>query len=660
MNSYLHSLTVLVFFMVIAPHGQAETVTADVVVYGGTAGGAMAAIAAANTGAKVVLVEPMQHIGGMVTGGLGATDFGKKMVIGGMARGFFARMGPHYGEMIAWFFEPHVAEVTMNDWLREAGVTVRLGERAEAVEKDGARIISFATQQNTYAAKVFVDASYEGDLMARAGVSYTVGREGRVAYGETLAGVRAHMPYHQFEKAVSAYDDSGNLIPLVQDAGPGEIGSGDEKVQAYNFRMCLSDDPENRVPIPKPTAYDPARYEILRRFLAVNPGVALKEMLGISRMPNHKTDINNKGPISTDHIGANWDYPDADYDRRAEIWEDHKQYVLGLVYFLANDSSVPAALQAEVNTWGLARDEFVDNDYWPYQLYVREARRMRGDYVMTESDILERQTQPDSVGMGSYNIDSHNVQRYATPEGNVLNEGDVEIGVPPYEIPYRVLLPKRGECTNLLVSSCLSATHVAYGTLRMEPQYMILGQAAGIAAVLASKKNTAVQDVDIDALQERLRAGEAVLSLKDAPAPYLSSKKMDGIVVDDAHADKHGPWSTSASVGPYVDFGYLHDQETRGPEVNVTFNAALKDPGRYEVRFYYTAHPNRASNVPITVVCGNKEFNITLDERTHGENEGYTVLGTFDFPINVARVRVDTNGTDGYVIADAVQWILVN
>ncbi len=486
----------------------------DVVVYGGTAGGTVAAIAAANEGLRVALLEPRRHIGGMVSGGLGRTDYGNKAVIGGMSREFFERVGAEYGDEVAWFFEPHVAEQVFRDWLAEAGVDVFFEHRVDTVAKSGTRIAHIQMENGAaFAAKVFIDASYEGDLLPRAGISYTWGREGRDAYGESLAGRREHSKYHQFPHPVSPYDEDGNLLPLVYGGDPGKPGEGDKKVQSYNFRLCLTDDKGNQAPFPRPPGYDPKRFEILKRYLATVPDLELGKILSIGRMPKHKTDINNNGPVSTDYIGGSWDYPEADYKRRAEIWEAHKLYTQGFLYFLAHDPSVPASLQAAMNEWGLAKDEFVDTDHWPHQLYIREARRMIGQYVQVQADLQTRRTKPDSIGMGSYNSDSHHVQRIPTPDGAVVNEGDMQVPVSPYEIPYRVLVPKADECANLLVAACVSASHVAYSSMRMEPQYMIMGHAAGVAAAMATRGEVPVGEIDVAQLQARLREQKQTLSL---------------------------------------------------------------------------------------------------------------------------------------------------
>ena len=357
--------------------------------------------------------------------------------------------------------------------------------------------------------------------MAQAGVDFTWGREGVEQYGESLAGVRPKDRYHQFDFPVAAYDKEGpdqQLLPEVQTEPRGEIGAADRKVQAYNFRMILTDNPDNRIPFAKPAGYDPYRFELAARWLqgfVSHHGRAprMDEILLPARIAgDRKWDFNNRGAFSTDYIGKSWEYPNASYARRAEIWKDHRRYTEELFYFLTTDPRVPRETQAEMARFGLAKDEFVDNGHWPYQLYVREARRMVGDYVVTQKDIQTELTKPDVIGMGSYNSDSHNVQRYVQPDGTAQNEGNMEVGVKPYQIPYRVLLPKRAQAVNLLVPVCFSASHVSYSTLRMEPQYMIIGQAAGVAAKMAIESRKAVQEIDTAALTERLRALGAVFT----------------------------------------------------------------------------------------------------------------------------------------------------
>jgi hypothetical protein len=506
----------------------------DVVVYGGTAGGVIAAVSAAREGLKTALIEPGHHLGGMVSGGLSDTDYGKKEVIGGYALEFYARVAQHYqlsryGVPVAWYHEPHVAENIFRQMLREAHVTVfenhRLREK-NGVRKEGAKLLEIELDNgDTFAADIFMDSSYEGDLMAQAGISYTYGREGAAQYDESLAGVRGKTPYHQFLVNISPYDDQHRLLPEISSEKLLPPGSPDKKVQSYNFRMCLSEVPENMIPFPKPEGYDPHRYELLARLIAARTQTegkvpSIGTFLKIDPIPNGKADINNNGAFSTDYIGGSYDYPEGDYRTRARVWKAHRDYQAGLFYFLANDPKVPEVLRNQVNHWGLAKDEFVDTDHWPNQLYIREARRMIGDYVVIQKDLQTELAKPDVIGMGSYNSDSHNLQRIVDADGFVRNEGDMQVATKPYQIPYRVMLPKRTEAGNLLVPVCFSASHVAYSSLRMEPQYMIIGQAAGVAAKLAIANRKAVQEIDTAALSARLKKQGAVFEY--VPTPQIS------------------------------------------------------------------------------------------------------------------------------------------
>ena len=491
----------------------------DVVVYGGTAGGVITAVAAAREGLNVALLEPGKHLGGMVSGGLGWTDYGRKEVIGGYSLEFFEHVGRKYGRPVEWHFEPHVAETVFGELVKDARVRVFLDHRLRektGVRKAGARLSDIQMENGAaFRAKVFADATYEGDLMAQAGVSYTWGREGSSEYNESLAGVREHTPLHQFRAQVSPLDPAGKLLPEIMPRTADPIGAADRRVQAYNFRLCMTK-ADTRVPWPRPAGYQPARYELLARYLPafeaqLGRPLAINDVMKADVLQNGKTDTNNNGAFSTDYIGGSYDYPNADYATRARIRQAHVDYIQGFLYFLVTDGRVPAALSSEMKQWGLCRDEFVDADNWPYQLYVREARRMVGEYVMSQKDIQTELTKPDPIGMGSYNSDSHNVQRRPTADGTAVeNEGDMQVRVSPYQIPYRVMLPKRTQATNLLVPVCFSATHVAYSTLRMEPQYMIIGQAAGVAAKMAIDRNVAVQDVDAAALGAKLKAQRAV------------------------------------------------------------------------------------------------------------------------------------------------------
>jgi hypothetical protein len=511
----------------------------DLVVYGGTAGGVVTAIAAAREGASVALLEPRDHLGGMVSGGLGWTDFGKKEVIGGYALEFYERAGKKYGAPIQWYLEPHVAEAIFKEWVAEAGVKVfyrhRLVEKT-GVSRDGTRVTAIRMENGaSFLGKVFADATYEGDLMAQAGVTYTFGREGTAQYGESLAGVRDRTPLHQFQVSVPARDDTGRLLPEISGEPRAASGSPDSKLQAYNFRVCMTERADNRVPLPKPVNYSASRFTLLAKMLAAMDAIkreaalapeaqaqkgdprgrlkqpwSLWDVMKPDPIPNGKTDTNNNGAFSTDYIGGNYAYADGDYATRARIWQDHIDYVQGFLYFLQQDPQVPAALHAAMASWGLCKDEFVDTNHWPHQLYVREARRMVGEFVVSQKDIQTDLIKPDVIGMGSYNSDSHNIQRLVNAEGFAENEGDMQVSVTPYQIPYRVILPKRAEATNLLVPVAFSASHVAYSTLRMEPQYMIIGQAAGVAAKMAIDANIPVQAVSPAALQAKLRSQRAV------------------------------------------------------------------------------------------------------------------------------------------------------
>ena len=507
-----------------AATGADEHARFDLVVYGGTAGGVITAVSGAREGLNVALVEPEKHLGGMVSGGLGWTDFGRKEVIGGYALEFFERVGRKYGRPIEWHFEPHVAEAVFNELVKEAGVRVFLDHRLReksGVRKAGLRVSEILMENGaTFRAAVFADATYEGDLMAQAGVSYTWGREGAQEYNESLAGVREHTPLHQFRARVSPLNAAGQLLPEITPRSSDPVGAADKRVQAYNFRLCMTSVADNRVTWPKPLGYDAARYEVLARYLPalqaqLGRPLAMDAVMKADVVQNGKTDTNNNGAFSTDYIGGSYQYPNGDYATRARIRRAHIDYIQGFLYFLATDRRVPAALAAEMKEWGLCRDEFVDADHWPYQLYVREARRMVGEYVMSQKDVQTELAKPDPIGMGSYNSDSHNVQRRPDADGTAVeNEGDMQVRVSPYQIPYRLMLPKRSQATNLLVPVCFSATHVAYSTLRMEPQYMIIGHAAGIAAKMAIESRVTVQDVDTSALAATLKSQRAVFDVR--------------------------------------------------------------------------------------------------------------------------------------------------
>lgn len=641
----------------------------DVVVYGGTSAGVIAAVQAKRDGLSVVIVGPDVHLGGLSSGGLGATDSGDKAVIGGLSRDFYDRLGDHYGrDGAAWTFEPHVAEALFEAFVAEHGIPVFRGrwlDREGGVAMDGQRIVSVTMLDgSTFRGRVFIDATYEGDLMAAAGVTYTVGRESNETYSETLNGVAMHQDrYHQFAVPVDPYmvpgDPSSGLLPGVSAGPPGIDGRGDDRIQAYCFRMCLTRIEANRVPFPRPDGYDPACYELLLRTILAGANRHGAGFFSTHAMPNGKTDSNNAGPFSTDHIGANYDYPDGSYVERAAIIEDHRRYQQGLMYFLANDPRVPAELREEVGRWGLAKDEFVDHGHWPHQLYIREARRMVGEFVVTERHVRRDMPTPRPIGMGSYNMDSHHVQRYVTAEGHVRNEGDVQVSPGgPYPIDYGAIVPRRGECENLLVPVCVSASHIAFGSIRMEPVFMILGQSAAQAAKLAIEDGVAVQDVDYGRLEQAMLDAGQVLR---APSRGVDPDSLSGHVIDDEDAEFSGAWTRSHATPGFVYRGYRHDGDARDGESAAVFYLGGLDPGRYEVRLAYTATPNRSSRTRVIVSERGGATIVFVDQRAEPMIDGtFVSLGVFEFSRwYPASVMVTNEGADGYVIADAVQWVPV-
>ncbi len=518
---------------------------ADVIIYGGTSAAVIAGIEVARSGKSVIIVSPDKHLGGLTSGGLGYTDTGDKSVIGGLAREFYHKIWAYYDQDEAWkwqkkseygnkgqgtpaidgnnrtmwIFEPHVAEKVFEDFIRDHKIKVYRDEwldRDKGVTSRNKEIISISTLSGKiFHGKIFIDATYEGDLMAASNVKYTVGREACSMYNEKWNGVQNGVYHHghYFKTKIDPYVVPGKaesgLLPFIS---PGKIEancSGDKKIQAYCYRLCMSNHKENLRPFEKPENYDPNRYELLARVFASGWNEWFSKF---DVIPNKKTDTNNHGPFSSDYIGMNYDYPEASYERRKEIIEDHKNYQMGLLYFVSHDRRVPEKIRQQMQSWGLAKDEFVDNNNWPHQLYIREARRMKGVYVTTENDVIGKNVVPDPIGMGSYTMDSHNVQRFVTDEGFVQNEGDVGVHPgKPYQISYGSIIPKKEECVNLIVPVCVSASHIAYGSIRMEPVFMILGQSSGTAAVLAIDNQIPVQDVPYNQLKRILLSKGQVL-----------------------------------------------------------------------------------------------------------------------------------------------------
>lgn len=674
---------------------QQQPSAADVVIYGGTSSGVAAAIQVSRMGKSVILIEPTDHLGGLTTNGLGATDSGRKDAIGGISREFYRRVHAHYAKPEAWtlqrpddpvrkgggaifdakadamwVFEPGVAEAIFYDMLEETDTEVFFGERLNretGVKKAAEQIRSITMESGkVFTGKMFIDATYEGDLFAAAGVSYHVGREANSVYGEALNGVqKKRMKTHLFVRPVDPYvipgDPASGLVAGVHGDLPGEDGTGDRRIQAFNFRMCMSNDERNRVPFPKPDDYDEKQYELLFRNFEAGD---LRLPFSPGLMPNHKTDTNNLGAFSTDYIGANYDYAEASHTERERIVAEHKTYQQGLMWTLANHSRIPAEIREAMEPWGLAADEFIENGHWPRQIYVREARRMVSDYVMTDLDCRRVRVSEDSVGLGSYNMDSHNTQRYITEEGTVQNEGDVQVSPGgPYVVAYRSIVPKAEECGNLFVPVCLSSSHIAFGSIRMEPVYMILGQSAATAAVMAIEAGISVQEVPYDSLRERLLADGQVLDLPPNAAPHeiLSSGSFSGVVVDDEAARYEGAWTTSTSAAVFIDTGYRHDGYGTSvvPEVKrAIFEATLPSAGVYEVRMAYPPNNNRARNARVTIHNSDGEETVILNLRKNeGGKAGFVSLGVHRFEKSAAKVTISNEGADGYVVVDAVQFL---
>jgi ribulose 1,5-bisphosphate synthetase/thiazole synthase len=637
----------------------------DICVYGGTSAGVIAAYTAAQSGKSVLLIEPGSHLGGMSSGGLGFTDIGNKFVVQGLARDFYRRLGTHYGKLEQWIFEPSVAENIFKDYIRRGNISTLYHHRLNDVVKADGRIVRITVENaqkprsftnRTVRAKVFIDCTYEGDLMAKAGVSYTVGREDNRVYNETYNGVQL-MSGHQFWDAINPYvvpgDSTSGLIWGVSGGSLQPTGSGDRKVQAYNFRVCLTDHPDNRVPITLPDNYDPQRYELALRLHEVSPRRSLYDFFIWSRMPNGKTDINNAGGFSSDMIGMNWDYPEADYDRRAEIWKAHEDYTKGFFYFLGHDERVPEFIRNEMLRWGYPRDEYTDNNHWSHQLYIREARRMVGELVMTQHHCTGKEVVEDYVGWAAYTMDSHNCDRLVV-KGYVKNEGNVEIGgFPPYPISYRAIVPKKDEVTNLLVPVCLSASHIAYGSIRMEPIFMVLAQSATIAACKAIDDNIAVQDVDAAQIRQEVQINP------------LADGSLPEILIDNDNPDcvsLNGAWSYNYDTYRSYGLNFFVD-DSRGKVLkSVRYTPNIHAAGDYRVYIYFPKLEDGATYTPVTVFNGKEsvEKRINRDDiRVEGQTSGEWVdTGLYHLEKGTGNfVEISNRDADSVVAADAVLFV---
>jgi hypothetical protein len=651
-------------FLTVSPVNaqSSKVMEADICIYGGTSAGVIAAYTAKKMGKTVVLIEPGRHLGGMSSGGLGYTDIGNKYVVTGLARDFYRRIGTHYGKFEQWIFEPKIAEDIFNDYVKRADFVVLFGNRLVKVKKAGNQLKEI-TLENTYKpsiasnktirAKVFIDCTYEGDLMARSGVSYAVGREANSQYDETINGVEL-LDQHQFLDGVDPYkvpgDPKSGLLWGISKEVLQANGAGDKKVQAYNFRITLTNVPENRIPISRPANYDPQKYELLIRLKEKQPWKTIFDVFIISKMPNGKTDINNRGGFSTDMIGMNWEYPEADYNTRAKIWKEHEDYTKGLLYFIGNDTRIPEHIRNEMKQWGYPKDEYTDSGNWTTQLYIREARRMIGELVMTQHHCQGKEQVEDGVGMAAYGMDSHNCERLVA-NGIVKNEGDVQVhGFAPYPVSYRAIIPKQKEAANLFVPVCLSATHIAYGSIRMEPVFMVLGQSSAIAACQAIDKKIAVQQVNVKEVQSILKRDP------------LADGSTAEVLVDNEDSHITGDWKTEkfGGYGPT----YLTDTSKAGTPKSVQFIPQILKNGAYQVYAYFPKVKDPSAKTYITIHDGEKVTEKIIsqsDLRVEGQTSGeWLSLGQYNLSQDKkAYVEISNKSADGVIVADAVLFVPV-
>lgn len=679
-----HCVLATALTVFIAQTGMAEN-HADVIVYGSTPGGFCAAIAAAREGASVILLEPTDHVGAMNTGGLSHCDSNQmvrstlmglfdewhtRVVKDYTDRGLKAPYNPAKKDQSRWTFEPHVAKRVTMQMLDEAGVRVLTERYLTSVTKDGPRITSLVTKDGTFTARVFVDGTYEGDLMAAAGVEWTIGREDRDEYGESLAGKQ----YPKKKMQINGFDDEGKLLPLITTENAGEETAGDSNVMTYSFRLCLTRDPNNFVPIPKPAHYGPARFEIVRRALeAGEKGVGFD----LYPLPGGKLDGNNSigGQFSIGLIGGGNDWHSADEAGRKKIWEAHKQYTLEFFHFLTNDPAVPAAIRNRFAGLGLCKDEFARYDHFSPALYIRESRRMKGLYVISQKDILESPEKDDPIAISSFPIDSHDCQRIALEGGGVINEGTIfpVRRIPrqgyAYHVPYRSIVPKPEQCDNLLVPVALSCTHVGMSSLRIEGAWMVIGQGAGIAAAMAAEQAVTVQKVEYAKLRKRLLAQKQALELPDVsgsapPGDSISAKALPGIVLDDSHATLTGDWSRSTNFKPYIENGYIFsgdDDSSAKDDGFATASFRIKAPrsGEYQLLMGYSPHATRARNVPVTVVSGSHKKDFLVDQtRPLPSGQRFAPVGTVQLESDVETIiTINSGRTTGFVIVDALQLL---
>ena len=652
------------FILLLIIYSCSPRVDHEVLIYGGTSAGVIAAYTAAQMGKSVVLVVPGRHIGGLTSGGLGMTDIGNKDAVTGIAREFYRKVGEQYDKFEQWRFEPHVASQVFAEYLKHENIKVKENFWIDSVKMKNSEIkeaifFNMDNQEESLALKAhqYIDCTYEGELMAKAGVSYTVGRESNQKYNETYNGVQLVPHNHQFEVAISPFiiagDPDSGILPGINTQELAVNGSGDNKVQAYNYRLCLTKNKENKIPFYKPEYYNPLEYELLARLIATRDNWQIRDFLILSGMPNGKTDVNNKGPVSTDFIGRNWEYPEAGFAEKMQIRKIHADYIKGLLYFLANDKRLPDHLRKNVKEWGYAADEFTDNKGFPPQMYVREARRMIGEYVMTEHNCLGDSIVDDGIGKAAYGMDSHYCQRIII-NGKVKNEGNINIeDFPPYPIAYRAITPQKKECSNLLVPVALSASHIAYGSIRMEPVFMVLGQSAAMAASLAIDGNGVVQEIDVKKLQEQMSNN-----------PKLNGTPQD--ILLDNNNDKAfslvGDWQKierNSIPQPYK--GTLHlTENVQGKKA--IFSSTIKKSGYYKVFVY---HPivigykkPYSNNTAFQVKSDELEKEVRIDFSAMPINQywgDWAPLGTYNLQAGEkVEIIIDGDSSEPPLVADAI------
>ena len=668
----------------------ARAAEAEVIVYGATPGGFCAAIAAAREGAKVVLLEPTAHVGGVNTGGLSFSDSNQtvRSTLLGLFEEWHQRVADDYAargvklpydvavkDNSVWTYEPHVAARVTDAMLKEAGVRVLTKQTMEGVEKAGTRIVGLRTSGGMHTAKVFIDATYEGDLMARAGVVWHLGRESRDEFGESYAGRQ----YPKAKMAINGFDANGLPLPFITSVRPGDDQAGEETVMVYSFRLCLTKNAANRVPFPEPKSYDPARFELVRRYFQKYPNAPVP--WDLYPLPGEKFDANNGigKMFSMGLVGEANGWCASDPAGRAKLWEKHKEYTLELYKFLTTDPAVPAKIRETMAELGLCRDEFPETGHWSPQLYVREGRRMDGRMILTQHDVLKDAQKEDPIAISSFPIDSHDCRRLALPDG-VINEGTIfPVRMPgrrhgyAYHIPYRAITPAASECSNLLVPVALSATHVAYSSVRVEPTWMAIGQGAGVAAALAAKAGVTVQALDYPTLRTRLLAQNVVLELpvlppltakSDRPSGPVSldPKSLPGLILDDAQAELSGDWERSTNFKPHVGVGYLHDEQRADGKARAVFRFKGPADGEYELRMAYSAHETRTTRLPVTIMGGDTEQRFTVDQtQPMPTGEAFRPIGSLRLRQGVEYTLTVTNqDTKGFVIVDAFQLLPVD